>query len=252
VDPPVGQSLVPGAVPTTVSESENKIYLGSIPTHFNEMQVRAPRALNHNNRSNQSTTRPSLLHKQSQHPRHPHPKPQTNDRQVRELVSAFGELRAFNLVKDLATGNSRGFCFFEYTDTNLTDRVCQVRACVRASLRPSSDAALWDRLDGHRVLTLSPQPPPPPPPLHAPSIQQELNGFELGDRKLVCQRANTGPRGATLPNQMGMGDNPYAALMGMAGMGGLAAMGAAALAPLPPATRVLKVRCFGVGWRIDC
>jgi len=47
--------------------------------------------------------------------------------QVRELVSAFGELRAFNLVKDVATGLSRGFCFFEYGDTTLTDRVCQVR-----------------------------------------------------------------------------------------------------------------------------
>lgn len=37
----MGTTLVPGAVPTTVSESEAKIYLGSIPTHFNEMQVRA-------------------------------------------------------------------------------------------------------------------------------------------------------------------------------------------------------------------
>lgn len=46
---------------------------------------------------------------------------------MRELVSAFGELRAFNLVKDLATGNSRGFAFFEYADAALTDRVCQVR-----------------------------------------------------------------------------------------------------------------------------
>ena len=88
--------------------------------------------------------------------------------------------------------------------------------------------------------------PTPPNPTTPHNDTQELNGFELGDRKLVCQRANTGPRGQALPQQqMGMGDpnNPYAALMGMAGMGGLAAMGAAAaLAPLPPATRVLKVR----------
>lgn len=64
VDPPVGSTLVPGAVPTTVSESESKIYLGSIPNHFNEVQVR-------------------------------------------ELVSAFGELKAFNLVKDVTTGLSK-------------------------------------------------------------------------------------------------------------------------------------------------
>jgi len=46
------------------------------------------------------------------------------EEQVKELVSAFGSLRSFNLVKDSATGNSKGFAFFEYADPDVTDRAC--------------------------------------------------------------------------------------------------------------------------------
>ncbi|EST07182.1 RNA recognition motif domain protein [Kalmanozyma brasiliensis GHG001] len=47
------------------------------------------------------------------------------DDQVVELLQAFGELRAFNLVKDAGTGASKGFAFCEYVDTALTDLACQ-------------------------------------------------------------------------------------------------------------------------------
>jgi splicing factor U2AF subunit len=47
------------------------------------------------------------------------------EEQVKELVSAFGQLRSFNLVKDTLSGNSKGFAFFEYTDADVTDRACQ-------------------------------------------------------------------------------------------------------------------------------
>lgn len=47
------------------------------------------------------------------------------DDQVIELLQAFGELRAFNLVKDTGTGASKGFAFCEYVDTALTDLACQ-------------------------------------------------------------------------------------------------------------------------------
>jgi len=43
---------------------------------------------------------------------------------VKELLSAFGELRAFNLVKDSATGLSKGYAFCEYVDIGITDVVC--------------------------------------------------------------------------------------------------------------------------------
>jgi splicing factor U2AF subunit len=47
-----------------------------------------------------------------------------NEEQVKELLSSFGQLRSFNLVKDTANGNSKGFAFFEYLDPNNTDKAC--------------------------------------------------------------------------------------------------------------------------------
>ena len=43
--------------------------------------------------------------------------------QVKELLFAFGELKAFNLVKDSATQLSKGYAFCEYVDVNITDVV---------------------------------------------------------------------------------------------------------------------------------
>lgn len=42
--------------------------------------------------------------------------------QVKELLSSFGQLKAFNLVVDQATGISKGYAFCEYLDTSLTDQ----------------------------------------------------------------------------------------------------------------------------------
>lgn len=46
-----------------------------------------------------------------------------NEDQVKELLMSFGQLRAFNLVKDSATGLSKGYAFCEYADTQITDQV---------------------------------------------------------------------------------------------------------------------------------
>lgn len=43
--------------------------------------------------------------------------------QVKELLTSFGPLKAFNLVKDSATGLSKGYAFCEYVDVNITDQV---------------------------------------------------------------------------------------------------------------------------------
>ncbi|GAA5926495.1 uncharacterized protein JCM15063_000291 [Sporobolomyces koalae] len=48
-----------------------------------------------------------------------------NDEQVMELLSSFGELRAFNLVKEGGSGASKGFAFCEYVDPNVTEVACQ-------------------------------------------------------------------------------------------------------------------------------
>jgi len=47
------------------------------------------------------------------------------DENVLEILKSFGPLRAFNLVKDKATGISRGYAFCEYMDPSVTDTVCQ-------------------------------------------------------------------------------------------------------------------------------
>ncbi|ORX95423.1 hypothetical protein K493DRAFT_219234 [Basidiobolus meristosporus CBS 931.73] len=72
-----------------------------------------------------------------------------NEEQVMELLKSFGELRAFNLVKDTATGLSKGFAFCEYVDPSVTDIACQ-----------------------------------------------GLNNMELGDKRLVVQRASIGAKAA--------------------------------------------------------
>lgn len=47
-----------------------------------------------------------------------------NEEQVKELLSSFGQLKAFNLVLDPNTGLSKGYAFCEYLDPTLTDQVC--------------------------------------------------------------------------------------------------------------------------------
>jgi len=44
-----------------------------------------------------------------------------NEDQVRELLTMFGELRSFNLVKDSAAGLSKGYAFCEFVDAGITD-----------------------------------------------------------------------------------------------------------------------------------
>ncbi|KAI8833851.1 hypothetical protein BJ741DRAFT_535225 [Chytriomyces cf. hyalinus JEL632] len=68
-----------------------------------------------------------------------------NEEQIIELLKAFGDLKSFNLVKDVGTGMSKGFAFCEYVNPEITDIACE-----------------------------------------------GLNGMDLGDKKLVVQRASVG------------------------------------------------------------
>ncbi|KAI9342475.1 hypothetical protein DFJ73DRAFT_842630 [Zopfochytrium polystomum] len=47
-----------------------------------------------------------------------------NEEQVMELLKSFGDLKAFNLVKDSTTGISKGFAFCEYLNPVITDIAC--------------------------------------------------------------------------------------------------------------------------------
>ncbi|KAE9401099.1 hypothetical protein BT96DRAFT_919077 [Gymnopus androsaceus JB14] len=49
-----------------------------------------------------------------------------NEENVMELLKSFGELKAFNLVRENGNGASKvRFCFFEYVDVNVTDTAIQ-------------------------------------------------------------------------------------------------------------------------------
>lgn len=76
--------------------------------------------------------------------------------QIIELLQAFGEVRAFNLVREANNGPSKGFAFCEYVNPEITDAACQ-----------------------------------------------GLSEIEVGDRKLVVQRASTGQRGVMAPGMTG-------------------------------------------------
>ncbi|KAG1663294.1 Splicing factor U2AF subunit [Nymphon striatum] len=100
-----------GPVSAVVQDSPHKIFIGGLPNYLNEDQV---------------------IH-------------------VKELLSSFGQLRAFNLVKDSATGLSKGYAFCEYADIGITDQAIA-----------------------------------------------GLNGMQLGDKKLIVQRASVGAKNNTL------------------------------------------------------
>ncbi|KAK3089630.1 hypothetical protein FSP39_005198 [Pinctada imbricata] len=78
-----------------------------------------------------------------------------NEDQVKELLTSFGPLKAFNLVKDSATGLSKGYAFCEYVDPSVTDQGCA-----------------------------------------------GLNGMQLGDKKLIVQRASVGAKNMQVPVQL--------------------------------------------------
>jgi splicing factor U2AF subunit len=47
-----------------------------------------------------------------------------NEGDIKKLLSMFGQLKSFNLVRDSITGLSKGFAFSEYADPSITDTAC--------------------------------------------------------------------------------------------------------------------------------
>eukprot|EP01121_Diplochlamys_sp_Union-15-3_P011588 TRINITY_DN3373_c0_g1_i6.p1 TRINITY_DN3373_c0_g1~~TRINITY_DN3373_c0_g1_i6.p1 ORF type:complete len:315 (-),score=73.45 TRINITY_DN3373_c0_g1_i6:13-957(-) len=47
-----------------------------------------------------------------------------NEDDVKEILTTFGRLKSFNLVRDSQTGVSKGFAFCEYLDPDVTDNAC--------------------------------------------------------------------------------------------------------------------------------
>lgn len=47
-----------------------------------------------------------------------------NEDAIKDYLQGYGRLAAFNLIKDPATGLSKGFAFFEYADPSIVDKAC--------------------------------------------------------------------------------------------------------------------------------
>ena len=102
------------------------------------------------------------------------------DDQVKELLVSFGALKAFNLVTDAGTQLSKGYAFAEYIDPNIT-------GAFRTELAQDTR-----RLDIAFVTYESRF-------VFSDQAIDGLNGMQLGDKKLLVQRASVGKRG----DQMG-------------------------------------------------
>ncbi|KAJ3445606.1 RNA-binding protein [Anaeramoeba flamelloides] len=51
---------------------------------------------------------------------------QITEKQLVQLLTQYGELKSFLLIKDPMTGESKGYAFCEYVDPKVTDKVCNV------------------------------------------------------------------------------------------------------------------------------
>lgn len=96
-----GFAGVPGVVSTVVPDSLQKVFVGGLPNYLNEEQVGISTEINILEKSNKY--KPSFF-------------------QVKELLTSFGQLKAFNLVKDVTSGLSKGYAFAEYLDGGVTDQ----------------------------------------------------------------------------------------------------------------------------------
>lgn len=94
---------------------------------------------------------------------------------------SFGQLRAFNLVKDAATGLSKGFAFAEYVDLNITDQVNAVSIFDQSRI-VNNEYNLCCFCFSQAIAG--------------------LNGMQLGDKKLIVQRASVGAKNTNMGGQV--------------------------------------------------
>jgi splicing factor U2AF subunit len=88
-------------------------------------------------------------------------------------LTAFGPLKAFNLVKDAVTLLSRGYAFCEYVDPLITE---PVSFSFHYTFKSFKNLKL--------ILFLK--------------AIQGLNGMQLGDKKLIVQLASIGAKTLTV------------------------------------------------------
>lgn len=107
------------------------------------------------------------------------------DPQVLELLSAFGKIKAFHLVKNEGELNSKGYCFVEYADPAITHLAVQglngmdIGGGKSLTARLAGDRSGATTAAGGGPLLSALAPPPPPPPLIPLPLQPR------GDRTII-------------------------------------------------------------------
>lgn len=119
-----------GVVSTVVPDSAHKLFIGGLPNYLNDDQVSISHIKNSPKIEFYSFLFKIFIFLSLKNIKHAILNlklyiswPQPFVFQVKELLTSFGPLKAFNLVKDSATGLSKGYAFCEYVDVNLNDQV---------------------------------------------------------------------------------------------------------------------------------
>jgi splicing factor U2AF subunit len=70
--------------------------------------------------------------------------PALGEEELKELASQFGPLKAFNLVRDLSTGISKGYAFMSYINADVTELACSsLNGMSSAASAPAASTAAW-------------------------------------------------------------------------------------------------------------
>ena len=112
--------------------------------------------------------------------------------QVIELLESFGKIKAFDLVRDRETGNSKGYGFAVYQDPAVTDAACQAL----------NGMSMADKVLTVRRATASGQPKP-----------GDISNMILGNPQLGLMGIGAIPGvGGTGANMIPLGVNPLGAV----------------------------------------
>jgi splicing factor U2AF subunit len=163
------------------------------------------------------------------------------DENVKELLSAFGPLKSFHLVREAGSITSRGYGFCEYVDPQITAIACE---------------GLNNMQIGEKTLTVriassgNAQGGPPAPPA-PPGVNPMLGGLNIPGVAPQMGMGAVAPPSMGIPGMGGGMGGPMGAGMGMGvpqppppapmGMSGMSGMSGPPIAQLPP-TRVLILK----------
>ncbi|KAJ1511143.1 U2 small nuclear RNA auxiliary factor 2 [Coelomomyces lativittatus] len=105
------------------------------------------------------------------------------DEQIKELLLSFGGLKAFSLIKDSATGQSKGYAFCEFIDgPTIADLAIEGLHNMEIGER---------RLVVQRASSNCRQQPPPPPPGMVPTLSAAGGIGELSQIMLLLNMASS-------------------------------------------------------------